>query len=222
MWHRHRTSECRRAHTLSASLGTIEEKVAFYKGRGFMPPSSWAKNENDVEMPPDVLLEAVMAERPSIAPLRPEQEKNLDYSQGGVNCPAGQGYYEVVVVELHPETKVCKDGGVSVVIFCKEQILNRVVKSARPVLGWPTGAIRIGQAEAPGVHQPSETGVWSTMEEEIAWLQEAAMNGAIKEESPGTVANVVSPAVLSSAPATYSGDEPPEPPVPMVPTIERA
>ena len=195
--------------------------MVFYKKRGFKPPRSWVKNKNDVEMPPDALLDVVLAERPSIAPLRPEQERNLNYSPGGVNCPAGQGYYEVVVVELHPEAEICKDGGVSVVIFCKEQILNRVENSKRPILGWPTGAIRIGQATAPGVHQPGETGVWSTMEDEVSLLNEAA-GGTIKEESPGTVANAVSPAVTSSAPVTYSGDAPPEPPVPTVPTIDRA
>ena len=193
----------------------------FYKRCGFQPPRGWVKNENDVEMPPDVLLDVLLAERPSIAPLRPEQERNLNYCHGGVNCPAGQGYYEVVVVELHPDSELCKEGGVSVVIFCKEQILNREENSKRPILGWPTGAIRIGQATAPGVHQPGETGVWSTMQGEVSLLNEAA-GGTIQEESPGTVANAVSPAVASTASASYSSAAPPEPPVPMVPSIDRA
>ena len=110
----------------------------------------------------------------------------------------------------------------SVVIFCKEQILNRVENSARPVLGWPTGAIRIGQATALGVYQPGEAGVWSTMEDEVSWLNEAA-GGTIKEESPGTASNAAPPADAATASASYSGNvAPPEPPVATVPSVDRS
>ena len=206
---------------MPADYMLFEEKVKWYKThKEFVPPASWRANSRGVELPSDALLEVLVAERPSVAPLRPEQEQDFEYGHGGENCPAGQAYSEVVVVEVNPNSELYKKGKVTVVIFRKEQILNRNESQVRPSIGWPTGAIRISPVGVPGSLEPQVAGVWATLDDEMAHLNAAEQCGTINEESPGTAAQSAAPAsAVPDAPATYAASMPPEPPLPTVPTI---
>ena len=171
---------------MPAGYQLCEDKVVSYKKhKSFAAPASWRTNSRDVEMPSDALLEILVAERPSVAPLRPEQEQDFEFNYGGDNCPAGQAYYEVVVVEVNPNSELYKKGKVTVVIFCKEQILNRNESQTRPIIGWPTGAIRISPVGVPDSLEPQVAGVWATIDDEVAHLSAAGQCGTINEESPG-------------------------------------
>ena len=174
-------------------------------------------------MPPNAMVDMCVAGRPSVAPLRAEQKRDVSYHHGGENCPAGQAYYEVVVVEVNPECDLYTECKVTMVIFCKEQILNREEHQNKPIIGWPTGAIRIRPSNATA-DDPVDAGVWSTMTDEVNHCWGSSGQGTINEESPGVTAQGGDVAAPSASPSAASGtytaatdSMPPEPPLPSVP-----
>ena len=199
------------------------ERVRYYKELGFKVPQSWTNRETDgTQMPPNAMVDMLMSLRPSVAPLRSEQERQA-VLQGNENCPAGQAYYEVVVVEVNPETELYQDGKVTMAIFCKEQLIHRVEGQTRPILGWPLGALTVRLTTGSEVDVLAETGVWSTTDDEIS--HSGSSFQMLDEESPGVLstpgADGTGPENQEPEAVNYTvlaSNMPPPPPEPAVPT----
>ena len=86
----------------------------------------------------------------------------------------GAGWYSVLLVKLRQDCELSNVGGVSTVIFCKEQLFN--VRGggveAGAITGWPARALRIEVTHDEESDTPEEApwmpmGVWRTVESEI-------------------------------------------------------
>ena len=98
--------------------------------------------------------------------------------------PMGQSLYDVIAVAIDPEHAIAKNTGTSMVIFCKEQILEWIYGGK--VTGWPTATISLHGFETRGDggygdardQKPQHDWVTLRMEEEIerrrGLLQDAA------------------------------------------------
>ena len=112
----------------------------------------------------------------------------------------------------------------TMVIFCKEQLIHRESHQTRPILGWPVGALKVRAMTGSEVDDPSETGVWATVEDEVSHSSSSSYR-MIDEESPGVLS---APGADGSLPdgneptaATYvalAENLPPPPPAPSIPT----
>ena len=175
-------------------------------------------------MPPDAMVDMLMSSRPAVAPLRSEQQRQA-VLQGNENCPAGQAYYEVVVVEVNPNTQLYQEAKVTMVIFCKEQLIHRESHQVRPILGWPVGALKIKSVTRSEVDDPAEAGVWATIEDEISHSSSSSSSvRMLDEESPGVLS---APGADGSLPENQeptavnyvvpAENMPPPPPAPTIP-----
>ena len=86
--------------------------------------------------------------RPMGSVARQEQMQRREWRQQKVQCPVGQSYYEVVAVAVDEEHGIAKQAGTSIVIFCKEQILEWVAGDT--VTGWPTATLSLSGLEERG------------------------------------------------------------------------
>ena len=128
----------------------LEAKIAWYVANtNFRVPEEWVAAEpGQTPLPPQVQLTALMNMRPMGAVARQEQLHSREWRTQQVQCPVGQSYYEVIAVAIDEEHGIAKKSGTSIVIFCKEQILEWV--AGDKVIGWPTATLSLSGLERRG------------------------------------------------------------------------
>ena len=125
-------------------------KLEWYKKyTNFRVPEEWPEvPEGETRVPPEPQLNALMNMRPMGGVARDCQLNSWDWRSQQVQAPVGQSYYDVVAVAIDEEHEIVKVAGVSIVIFCKEQILEWV--AGGKIVGWPTASLSLQGLESRG------------------------------------------------------------------------
>ena len=140
----------------------LKTKIQMMMQSGFQPPDDWVCDRNGDWMPPKTTLRAV-AMWPAAMPGTAPAVTDVDH-----DCPRGNAYYTVVIVNLNPKSKVALKTKANLVVFCKEQLLN-MFEYEGEIHGWPSGAVSViigDNNEDEGEVAPA--GVWRAAEEEEA------------------------------------------------------
>ena len=125
-------------------------KVEWYVANtNFRVPEEWdAAEPGQPRLPPKAQLIALMNMRPMGAVARQEQLNSREWRTQQVQCPVGQSYYEVIAVAIDEEHGIAKKSGTSIVVFCKEQVLEWI--AGERVIGWPTATLSLSGLERRG------------------------------------------------------------------------
>ena len=115
----------------------------------FKIPREWPEvPEGQPRIPPQSQLQMLMGMRPMGSVARANQLSSWEWRTQTVQPPVGQSYYEVMAVAIDENHGIAHTAGASVVIFCKEQILEWV--AGGKVIGWPTASLSLHGLESRG------------------------------------------------------------------------
>ena len=115
----------------------FEKKIQVYKWYGFKPPPRWGGYS------PRPIDFAMVGRMPPAIPAWHEQNGDVDPLH-----PAGAGWYGVVIMHTSPKSELYQ-AGVTSIIPCKEQLLNRYTSIA--VEAWTAGMVSVCAEETDSV-----------------------------------------------------------------------